>query len=359
MIHQDYTTFTFGLKCQMPDHNGVKGQHGDQHAGPPLTIASNDGIKRILGTVPIESDGSIAIEVPPNIAIHFQLLDDQYRAVHIMRSFTGVMPGEKRGCVGCHESQGTTWAAAHSIALSKGPVRPTPPPWGPRYHLGYRQDIQPILDRYCAECHQGDGKGRDTLDMTFRPSTDGGSYTEPYLTLTLGKERTVSRFARTLCDGGVAGTLLPMASGFTPKHDITLPPMTAQCRIEASLWLTPRAASITTSKSTRSARRKLIAWVDLLCPYWNEDDIRAMPDPDPADPYFAESAYPPRTPGIRPFADSPYPPRMQNAPIVNRAFCQDEFPTQEARLRAVSAMTKGHQHEMEHTRNGDAEKKKD
>jgi len=79
VIHQDYTTYTFGLKCQMPDHNGVKGQHGDQHAGPPLTIASNDGIKRILGTVPIESDGSIAIEVPPNIAIHFQLLDDQYR----------------------------------------------------------------------------------------------------------------------------------------------------------------------------------------------------------------------------------------------------------------------------------------
>ena len=54
---------------------------------------------------------------------------------------------------------------------------------------------------------------------------------------------------------------------------------------------------------------------------------------DVTDPYFADSAYPPRTPGVRPFADSPYPPRMRNAPVVNRAFCQDEFPTQADRLR--------------------------
>ena len=83
--------------------------------------------------------------------------------------------------------------------------------------------------------------------------------------------------------------------------------------------------------------RKLIAWVDLLCPYWNEDDIRAMPDPDPNDPFFANSAYPPRTPGVRPFADSPYPPRMKNAPVVDRAFRQDEFPTQAHRLLGTGA----------------------
>ena len=215
VIHQDNTTFTFGLKCQMPDHKGVRSQHGDQHAGPPLTIASNDGIKRILGTVPIESDGSIAVEVPPCVAIHFQLLDEQYRAVHVMRSFTGVMPGEWRGCVGCHESRGTTAVGHQSIALKKGPIQPVPPPWGSKYHLGYRQDIQPILDRHCGECHQGDGEGREELDLTFRPSSDGGSYTEPYLTLTLGKERRINRFAQTLCGGGVAGSLLPMASGFS------------------------------------------------------------------------------------------------------------------------------------------------
>jgi len=332
VIHQDYTTFTFGLKCQMPDHKGVRSQRGDQHAGPPLTIASNDSIKRILGTVPIEADGSFAVEVPPSIAIHFQLLDEQYRAVHMMRSFTGVMPGEKRGCVGCHESQGTVPAGANSIAMKKDPVRPTPPPWGSRYHLGYRQDIQPILDKYCAKCHQGDGKGRKKLDMTFRPSADGGSYTEPYLTLVLGPKRSISRFARTQCGGGVAGSLLPMASGFTPAHDVTHPPMTAMS-YNSKLVANATSGKHHDVKVDPVSARKLIAWVDLLCPYWNEDDIRSTPDPDPSDPYFANSGYPPRTPGIKPFADSPYPPRMKNAPIVHRAYCQDEFPTQADRLK--------------------------
>ncbi len=331
VIHQDYTTFTFGLKCQMPDHKGVKTQHGDQHAGPPLTIASNDGIKRVLGTVPIEADGSIAVEVPPCVSIHFQLLDEHYRAIHIMRSFTGVMPGEWRGCVGCHESRGTTPTSHKSIALNKGPVQPVPPPWGATYHLGYRQDIQPILDQHCGECHQGEGDGRDDLDLTFRPSTDGGSYTEPYLTLTLGKKRQINRFAITLSGGGIAGTLLPMASGFTPEHDITLPPMTAMSYKSKLVDYAISGDHHKVQVDPLSAR-KLIAWIDLLCPYWNEDDIRSMPDPNPNDPYFANSDYPPRTPGTRPFADSPYPPRMQNAPVVHRAYRQDEFPTQAHRL---------------------------
>ncbi len=332
VIHQDYTTFTFGLKCQMPDRRGVRSQRGDQHAGPPLTIASNDGIKRILGTVPIQSDGSIAIEVPPNVALHFQLLDEHYRAVHIMRSFTGVMPGERRGCVGCHESHSAASAGGTSLALKRGAARPAPPPWGPTYHLGYRQDIQPILDRYCGECHQGDGEGRQKLDLTFRPSIDGGSYTEPYLTLTLGAKRTVDRFAESLCGGGVAGTLLPMASPRTPQSDRTLPPMTAMS-FQSELVASATSGEHYKVRVDPVSARKLIAWVDLLCPYWNEDDVRSIPDPDPADPFFADSDYPPRTPRIRPFADSPYPPRMKHAPIVNRAYCQDAYPTQADRLK--------------------------
>ncbi len=322
VIHQEVTTFTFGLKCQMPDHKGVRSQHGDQHAGPPLTIASNDGIKRILGTVPIEKDGSIAVEVPPCISIHFQLLDKDYRAVHTMRSFTGVMPGEWRGCVGCHESRGTSAVGKQSIALSKGPSPPIPPPWGPKYHLGYRQDIQPILDQHCGDCHQGEGKGRKALDLTFRPSTDGGSYTEPYLTLTLGKKRSIGRFARTQSGGGIAGSLLPMASGFPPEADLTVPPLTAMASQSKLIDYATSGKHYKVKVDSLSAR-KLTAWVDLLCPYWNEDDIRAIPDPDPNDPYFANSKYPPRTPGVKPFADSPYPPRMKTAPIIDRAFRQD------------------------------------
>jgi len=332
VIHQDYTTFTYGLKCQMPDGKGDRNRSFHQHAGPPLTITGNDGIKRILGTVPIESDGSIAVEVPPSIQIHFQLLDEDYRALHVMRSFTGVMPGERRGCIGCHETHTKTPISESSIAMKNDPVQPAPPPWGSRYHLGYCADIQPIFDRYCGRCHQGDGKGREHLDLTFRPSTDSGSYTEPYVTLTLGAERTHSGGFTRGCDGGVAGSLLPMVYPLRPEDDRTLPPMTAMSYKSKLVENATSGKHHEVEVDTLSAR-KLIAWVDLLCPYWNEDDIRSIPDPDASDPFFANSSYPPRTPGVRPFADSPYPPRMQNAPVVNRAFCQDEFPTQADRLR--------------------------
>jgi len=79
--------------------------------------------------------------------------------------------------------------------------------------------------------------------------------------------------------------------------------------------------------------RKLIVWVDTLCPYRGEAEIRAMPDPDPTDPLFSGSNYPPRTKGIRPFLDSPYPPRLRTAPIVERAWRQDDYPTQADRLK--------------------------
>jgi len=335
VIHQDYTTFTYGLKCQMPDHNGQRDRSFHQHAGPPLTITGNDGIKRILGTVPIEHDGSIALEVPPSIQVHFQLLDEDYRALHIMRSFTGVMPGEQRGCVGCHESHSKPPIGGASLALQQGPVVPTPPPWGPSYHLGYLSDIQPILDRYCGRCHTGDGKGREHLDLTLRPSPDSGSYCEPYVTLTLGAKRTHSGGFTRSCDGGPAGSLLPMVYPLLPEDDRTLPPKTSMSYRSQLVDHAIGGRHHKVQVDTLSAR-KLIAWIDLLCPYWNEDDIRSTPDPDPADPFFADSLYPPRTPGVRPFADSPYPPRMKNAPIVNRAYCQDEFPSQADRLKSIA-----------------------
>ena len=72
--------------------------------GPVVSMVQSEGVKRVLGTVPIEADGSVAFRAPPGMALHFQLLDEQQRALHTMRSFTGVMPGEIRGCVGCHES---------------------------------------------------------------------------------------------------------------------------------------------------------------------------------------------------------------------------------------------------------------
>ncbi|MGQ9592493.1 MAG: HzsA-related protein, partial [Planctomycetota bacterium] len=74
-----------------------------RHSGPPVSIVQEDGVKRILSIVPVEADGSVHFEAPPGRSLYFQLLDEDFRCLQTMRSFTGLMPGETRGCLGCHE----------------------------------------------------------------------------------------------------------------------------------------------------------------------------------------------------------------------------------------------------------------
>ena len=74
-----------------------------RHSGPPVSIVQEEGVKRILSEVPVEADGSVHFKAPAGHALFFQLLDAGRRCVQTMRSFTGLMPGEQRGCVGCHE----------------------------------------------------------------------------------------------------------------------------------------------------------------------------------------------------------------------------------------------------------------
>ena len=113
-----------------------------------------------------------------------------------------------------------------TLAISKPPAKLAPYAIGPNYSLGYERDIQPILDRYCGKCHQGGGKGRAKLDLTLRPSTDGGVFPEPYLTITLGKKRKLANFPSD-CEGGIAGTILAENQPWRPGDYGTLPPMTA------------------------------------------------------------------------------------------------------------------------------------
>ena len=59
--------------------------------------------KAILGTAPVEADGSAYFAVPADKFVYFQLLDEKGMLVQSMRSGTIARPGEQAGCVGCHE----------------------------------------------------------------------------------------------------------------------------------------------------------------------------------------------------------------------------------------------------------------
>jgi len=58
-------------------------------SGPVVSGIQSEGVKRVIGTVPIEEDGSVHFTAPSGLALHFQLLDGRYRALQTMRSFSG------------------------------------------------------------------------------------------------------------------------------------------------------------------------------------------------------------------------------------------------------------------------------
>ncbi len=78
-------------------------------------------IKKILGDVEIESDGSAHFQAPANKHLYFQLLDKDKKMIQSMRSGVSLMPGEVNGCIGCHEDRLTVPVASmsRSMALSK------------------------------------------------------------------------------------------------------------------------------------------------------------------------------------------------------------------------------------------------
>ena len=129
---------------------------------------------RVIGTVPIEEDGSAHFHVPVDEAVYFQLLDENHLELRRMRSHITFQPGEIRGCVGCHESQPTTPSTIGHLPLALGrpPQVPEPPPWGGGRLLGYEWLVQPIFDRQCVPCHEAHGAGGE-IDLTATPTDDG------------------------------------------------------------------------------------------------------------------------------------------------------------------------------------------
>jgi hypothetical protein len=282
--------------------------------GPVVSLLQSDGVKRVLGTVPVYPDGSCWFRVPTGVALHFQLLDENHRALQTMRSFANVMPGESRGCLGCHEqhSRAPQPGKGPSTAVRSVPDAITPVPWAydagftvapggcqtleqalacsekaaaqaapaaaartARFgtSVGYLKDVQPVLDRHCGKCHQGDGEGRKAIDLTLR------GY-EPYLTL-IGKPGWGRTNAVTENVPGYdfAGTLkVENYSTVDPAAYRTPEPMT---RLSLRSKLVERASSGTHHgvKVDPYSLLRLVLWVDTMCPYLTDDDIRAEDDP--------------------------------------------------------------------------------
>ncbi len=282
-------------------------------SGPPVSAVQTEAVKRIVSVVPVEVDGSAYFEAPAGESLYFQLLDEHYRALHTMRSFSGVLPGERRSCIGCHQMHSAAPPVESGIALRRPPTAVTPPPWGTE-SIGYERFVQPVLDRYCGECHQNDGAALKDCDLTLRAATGvfADHFKEPYLTL-IGPAAWPTPVPNAGQGGfGLAGAfpVYGLKSDETyPNHPATDASSAIQRTMRPMRYLSYRSPLIELagsgehyeSKVDPISLRRLNAWVDANCPYLGLEEILAM-----ADPEFA---------GIE---QLPIRPRIKSAPVVQR-----------------------------------------
>lgn len=184
---------------------------------PFLGVSSEDPGKFVLGTVPVEADGSAYFRIPSGVPVFFQALDAEGMAVQTMRSLTYVQPGQTLSCLGCHEPRQTVPETnAMPLAAAREPSRLTP---GPEGSWPWRFDrlVQPVLDAHCVRCHRpGSGVARaEAFDLTPEKSYESlMAYGDQDLRkLAFEKDRSLAG------DGPARNSRLLKTVRQTPGHD--------------------------------------------------------------------------------------------------------------------------------------------
>jgi hypothetical protein len=191
----------------------------------PLTYGGSFTLERILGTVPVEEDGSAFIELPALRGLFFVALDENDLAVKRMQSFLTVQPGEVTGCVGCHEQRSQSFLPSGNLmALKRRPRRIEPIADCPEV-FDFPRDIQPILDTLCVDCHGYDRtpRGGPYAGGLILTGDRGPMFSHAYFTMTVhqlfsdGRNRPTSN-QRPRSLGSSASRILTMLDG--SHHDV-------------------------------------------------------------------------------------------------------------------------------------------
>ena len=206
--------------------------------------------KRVLGTVPVEADGSAHFTVPALRELYIQALDAEGRAVQSMGSAVNVVPGERRTCVGCHERREEAPPQAVAIAAGKPPVAPTPYAWGNDGNIDFARIVQPVLDKHCVRCH-----GSTKLTAGGGPTPDGGA------DLSGDKTRYFNMAYDTLYDRGLVHTII-----LTRNDSQVIPPKKAFAYVSRLREYIEGKHYDT--KLTRDERERLYVWMDTNANYY-------------------------------------------------------------------------------------------
>lgn len=198
----------------------------------PISFGGTFALARVLGTVPVEPDGSAHFELPALRSLFFVALDEANLSVKRMQSFVTVQPGETTSCTGCHEQRTNSSPPVGGLLATQRPPSRIEPFAGIADVADFPRDIQPILDKHCTACHNPDRRDGD-VDLTGDRTP---CYSQSYLTMIKkrliadGRNGGGNRLPRTI--GSSASRIMKLIDG--QHHDVHV---SVRERQQIVLWL--------------------------------------------------------------------------------------------------------------------------
>ena len=236
---------------EMPD-GGYRADHPtfeDWYASPVHKVSGPNGwttyvAKAPHGLVPVEEDGSAHFTAPAGKVLYFQVLDKDLNELQRMRSVVQLQPGEKRSCVGCHDSREGT-PVNKGRPMAQGPAVPQVAAWGGE-PLFYERVVQPVFDNHCTQCH--DANHKKGIDL--RGHLDAEKVPASYRTLV---EKGLVHYADMGYNSGGCEKAPPLSLG----------------TVKSKLWEVLDAGHHDVDLD-RDEMRRIKTWIDLNCPLWGD-----------------------------------------------------------------------------------------
>jgi len=134
---------------------------------PAIGFGNQKSARSILGTAPVAEDGSAYFNLPVNIPVYFQAIDDKGMAVQSMRSATYIQPGERLVCQGCHEPRSKARGPMSKFPKAmRKPAADIKPEVAGTNPFSFPILVQPVLEKHCIKCHtEQKAKGKKCPDL--------------------------------------------------------------------------------------------------------------------------------------------------------------------------------------------------
>jgi cytochrome c553 len=216
---------------------------------PRIGVAGEENTRAILGTVPVEADGSARFLVPAHKPILFQALDKDGFAYQTMRSTTYVQPGERTSCVGCHEHRMSAPPKTQAVPLAvrRPPSRLDPGDLGGR-PFSFVEVVQPVLNQHCVKCHSGPDAKQGVV-LTGEPLS---GFTRSYLSLTSEPPPKAPQ----------PPAVEPLVPHFAMRNQIQSTPVGGKHGARGSRLMKMLRAGHAETKLNDADLRRLAAWID-------------------------------------------------------------------------------------------------